>query len=408
MVFELVFILLLVCVSALFSGSETAFTASSYPHMHHLAKKKNRRALLLIHLYKKKENLIGALLLGNNAVNTFASALMTSIMLSLFGNSGILYATLCMTAMLLIFAEILPKTYAIMEPDRSALRLAPIMYVITLVCSPITNAIQKFVFLVLRPLKISTEKTIQTDAILRGAIDLHHSEVAEERAMLQSILDLNTVAVNEVMTHRKNLVTLDVETPLAQLLNIIQSTPFSRLPVWEGEIDNIVGILHIKTFFRHQASPLREILNKPWFIPETTLLSEQLQAFRKRHEHFAAVIDEYGSLQGIVTLEDILEEIVGNIFDEDDLNITADVREEPGGSFLIQGSVTIRELNRQYNWGLPDDKATTVPGLLIHEVRYIPRVGQVLSYHGFQFEILGKQKNQITSLRLTPLESKEE
>ena len=406
MVFGLV--VFLVCLSALFSGSETAFTASSYPHMHHMAKKGNRRALLLKELYQKKENLIGALLLGNNAVNTLASALMTGLMISFFGSAGVLYATVFMTVLLLIFAEILPKTYALNHADRSALRLAPLMYLMTLVFSPITNAIQRLVLFLLKRLNITASKTqTHSETILRGAIDLHQGDTAEERAMLQSILDLNKVTVHEVMTHRKHMEMIDINISNEHLLNIIQSTPFSRLPVWEGESDNIIGILHIKSFLRHLSEfvsleSVRDILAKPWFIPETTLLSDQLQAFRKRHEHFAVVIDEYGSLMGIVTLEDILEEIVGNIFDEEDINLTTDIREEPGGTFIIQGSVTIRELNRQYNWGFPDDKATTLPGLLIHESRDIPRVGQVLSYNGFQFEILGKQKNQITSLRLIP------
>jgi Mg2+/Co2+ transporter CorB len=245
---------------------------------------------------------------------------------------------------------------------------------------------------------------------LRGAIDLHTGEkgsVKQERAMLRSILDLTEVEVGEIMTHRKNVAMIDADEPVEKVVTQVSASPYTRLPLWRGELDNIVGVIHAKALLRAVRggeSKLDDIdvvklAVRPWFVPESTSLLDQLQAFRKRREHFALVVDEYGTLMGIVTLEDILEEIVGDIADEHDIPVPGVVR-QPDGSYVVQGTVTIRDLNRRFEWGLPDEEAATVAGLILHEARRIPDVGQAFIFHGLRFEILRRHRHQITAIRI--------
>lgn len=416
-------ILLLVAVSAFFSGSETALTAASRARMHQLEQEGNRRARMVNRLRERKERLIGALLLGNNAVNILASALATSLMIQIFGDSGIALATLGMTLLVLVFGEILPKTYALNFPDRSALGIVPVIRWIVVIFAPITLTIQAAVGWLLKRIgvDIHTGGLGSSEDELRGAIELHRGEeteeeeTREERAMLRSILELNDVVVSEIMTHRRNVVLVDADAPPARVLDEILNSRYTRLPIWKGEIDNVVGVLHAKALLREVRAKgndvdtidIMEIASKPWFIPDTTTLFDQLQAFRQRREHFALVVDEYGSLMGVVTLEDILEEIVGDIADEEDVAV-AGVRAEPGGTYVVDGWVTIRDLNREFEWRLPDENASTIAGLVLHEARRIPDVGQTFTFYDFRFDILGRQRHQITSLRLTPPQKRAE
>lgn len=408
-------ILVLLVFSAFFSGSETSLTAASKLRMHNLAQHGNRRAVLVNRLFDRKERLIGAILFGNNLVNIMASALATSLLIGYFGEAGVAYATLAMTLLILIFAEVLPKTYAIHNADRLALAVAPIMRPLVVVLGPITLTIQAIVRGTLRLFGVKGAMALDPDlseAELRGAIDLHageSEEVRHEREMLRSILDLADVVVEEIMTHRRNVVTIDADQPPERIVKEVLDSPYTRLPLWHGKKDNIVGVLHAKALLRAvqaeggdlEKLDIDAIANEPWFIPETTDLLSQLQAFRSRHEHFAIVVDEYGELLGIVTLEDILEEIVGEIADEHDVEVEG-VSQFKDGVCVVDGSVTIRDLNRMFEWRLPDEEAATVAGLVLHEARRIPDIGQVFVFHGFRFEILGRQRNQITSIKVMP------
>ncbi len=409
-------ILVLLLLSAFFSGSETSLTAASKPRMLTLEQQGDHRARLVNRLFATKERLIGAILLGNNLVNIMASALATSVLIGWFGEAGVAYATLGMTLLVLIFAEVLPKTYAIHNADRMALAVAPVMRPIVFVLGPATLAVQTVVSGVLRLFGLRYRTGLSPDDIeeeLRGVIDLRAGEGEEERherLMLRSILDLADVAVEEIMIHRRNVVMIDAGLPPAQILKEVLDSPYTRLPLWRDSKDNIVGVLHAKALLRAvQAAggevddlDIAAIAVKPWFIPESTDLLSQLEAFRRRHEHFAIVVDEYGELLGIVTLEDILEEIVGEIADEHDVEVEG-VSQLADGSCVIEGAVTIRDLNRMFEWKLPDDEAATLAGLVLYEARRIPEVGQVFVFHGFRFEILGRQRNQITSIKVTPL-----
>ncbi len=407
-----IFVLLL--LSAFFSGSETALTAVSRPHMHHLLKTGDKRAGIIAKLHARMERLIGTILLVNNLVNILASALATSLLIGVFGDTGVAYATLVMTLLVLIFAEVLPKTYAINNADRTALSVAPVVRLLVLVLSPLSDAVQVVVRATLRLFSVSTESNLGaiSDDELRGAIDIHAetgSTDDQERAMLRSILDLDHVEVGEIMVHRKDIFTVDAGLSPAAILEQVITSPYTRIPMWRKKPDNIIGILHAKTLLSavKLQAPAMEKLDipglaaKPWFIPESTTLLQQLHAFRKKREHFALVVDEYGVLMGIVTLEDILEEIVGDISDEFDITVPG-VRLQADDTFIIKGDVTIRDLNRQFDWSLPDDQAATLAGLVLHESRRIPDVGQVFNFYDFRFEILRRKRNQITSLRLSP------
>ncbi len=402
----------LLVASAFFSASETALTAASRTRLHHLKRKGNRRARLVSRLIERKERLIGAILLGNNAVNIFASALATSVAIGFAGEAGVAYATLAMTVLVLVFAEVLPKTYALRNADRFALAVAPVMRIVVVVLSPITAAVQAVVGVMLRFVGADLESGRRENSAheeLRGAIDLHTREgamVKHERDMLGSILDLADVGVGEIMVHRKNMILIDADETPTRIVDRVLASPFTRYPLWRGETDNIIGVLHAKDVLRavhtHKGElDVTAMTLEPWFIPETTTLRQQLQEFRRRRAHFALVVDEYGALMGMVTLEDILEEIVGDITDEHDVAFSG-VKENQDGSFTVSGTVTMRDLNREFEWDLPDDEASTIAGLIIHEAQHIPEVGQTLVYYGFKFEVLARQRNQITSLRLTP------
>ncbi|MCG8691442.1 MAG: HlyC/CorC family transporter [Minwuiales bacterium] len=420
MLFSLLAIFVLLLLSAVFSGSETALTAASRARMHLLEQEGDRRAAIVNRLSQSKARLIGGILLGNNLVNILASALATSVLISVLGDAGVAVATLIMTLLVLIFAEVLPKTYALHNPDRMALAVAPVIRPVISVFSPITSTIQAIVRGTLHMVGVDIHAAQNVDATgeIRGAIQLHTQEgamVKADRDMLDSILELDEVQVAEVMIHRSNMALIDAGEPPEAVVAQVLDSPYTRIPIWKGEPENIIGILHSKDLLRAlsaaQGAPenidIAAIAATPWFVPETTTLREQLNAFRERHAHFALVVDEYGALMGLVTLEDILEEIVGEISDEHDVTVTG-VEAQADGTFIVDGAVTIRDLNRQFDWDLPDEEATTVAGLVIHEARVIPEVSQVFSFHGYKFEILGRRKNRISALRITAPQVTEE
>ena len=412
-------ILVLLILSAFFSGSETALTAASRPLMHQLEKGGNHKAALVNKLYDKRERLIGSILLGNNLVNILASALATSLLMTLFGEAGVAIATVAMTLLVLIFAEILPKTYAIRHANRASLQVVSIINAVVFVLTPFVITINFIVGLILRVFRSSSADGHSNDSAtqeLRGAIELHttqaEGEEKESGVMLRSVLDLGDVQVGEIMTHRKGVLAINADDAVESIIAQVLESPYSRLPMWREDPDNIVGVVHAKALLRavndhpgggealHDLDIL-SIAADPWFVPEYTLLLDQLQAFRARREHFAMVVDEYGSLLGIVTLEDVLEEIVGDISDETDVPVPG-VHPHPDGSLVVQGDVTIRDLNRQFDWDLPDEEAATIAGLVLHESRRIPDVGQTFSFFGFRFEILRRYHHQIKTIRITP------
>ncbi|MCP1336158.1 HlyC/CorC family transporter [Futiania mangrovi] len=411
-------IVALLVLSGFFSGSETALTAVSRARMHALEKQGDHAARRVLHLTEDKERLIGAILLGNNLVNILASALATSLFLKLFGDAGVAYATLVMTALVVIFAEVLPKTFAIAFPNKVARVVATPIMVIVALFTPVSAAVQAIVSRVLGLFNVRTEEEhIPVHEEIKGTIDYHHAEgavVKDERDRFGGLLNLRTLEVSEVMVHRKSMVMLNADLPPDQLVRKIVRSPFTRIPVWRDNPENIIGVIHAKDVLRALSSgevtmetlDISRIARQPWFVPDTTSLAEQLDAFLNRRQHFALVVDEYGALQGLITLEDILEEIVGEITDEHDVEV-AGVEQQPDGSFIVDGTVAIRDLNRSLDWSLPDDEATTAAGLVIHEARAIPEKGQTFTFYGYRFQVLERQRNQITLLRITPLRNRD-
>lgn len=411
-------IIVLLAMSAFFSGSETALTASSRARMYALAKSGDKRASTVEALTSDKERLLGGLLLGNNLVNILASSLATSVLITVFGDSGVVYATLGMTLAVVVFAEVLPKTWAINHPDGFALAVAPIVRPIIAVFAPVTFAVQAVVSMVLRAIGVSADKSstgVSGVEEIRGTVDLLHREgevIKGDRDMLGGILDLKELEVSDVMVHRTRMLAIDADLPTEDLIKAVLDSPFTRLPLYRGEPDEIVGVIHAKDVLRAlfrtrddlSAMEIDKLITKPWFVPDTTPLQDQLNAFLKAKTHFALVVDEYGEVEGLITLEDILEEIVGDISDEYDVALKGITR-QTDGSYLIDGDVPIRDVNRALNWSLPDEEATTIAGLVIHEARTIPDVGQQFTFHGFRFEVKRKQRNRVTRLSVIPLAS---
>jgi Mg2+/Co2+ transporter CorB len=400
--------------SFFFSGSETSLTASSRARMTALESAGDLRAALVNQLMQKREQLIGAILLGNNLVNIAASAIAASLFLKWFGEVGLFYATIAMTALVVVFSEVLPKTIAINHPDRVALLIAHPIRLIVALFGPVTIAVEAFVrwFLRLFGLRLdSTDNVLTGHEELRGAVDLLHREgsvVKSDRDMFGGLLDLQELEVSDVMVHRTSMVAVNADDAPEQIVAQVLDAPYTRIPLWRGTPQNIVGILHVKNLLRALAKvegdvskiDIGSLALQPWFVPESRPLPSQLRAFLRRKTHFALVV------MGLVTLEDIIEEIVGDITDEHDISVTG-VLPQTDGSVSVDGGVPIRDLNRAMDWDLPDEEATTVAGLVIHEARAIPDVGQTFTFHGYRFQVLRKNRNRITTLRVTPLVRKE-
>jgi len=414
--FGIIFVLL--CLSGFFSGSETALTAASRARLNGMAKEGNKRAAMVNKIRERKDRMIGALLLGNNLVNILASALATSALIKLVGEAGVVYATLIMTILVLIFAEVLPKTYAITHSDKMSMAIAPIIRFVVWLFYPISAMVNQIVRVTLKLFGADMDQIKDGEhmEVLRGVIELHEGEddvTLSQRAMLRSILDLFDVDLEEIMTHRKNVLMLNAADSIEKIIEDALESPYTRMPVYHDDNDNIIGVLHAKALMRElkrrerdgedlQSLSIEELVTEPWFVPEATTLYDQLQAFKSRREHFAVVVDEYGALMGIVTLEDILEEIVGEIDDEHDETVIG-VRKQSDGSYMVDGDVTIRDLNREFDWDLPDDEDySTMAGLIIHEAQTVPEAGQSFSFFGFRFDIVKRQRNQITQVRVSP------
>lgn len=418
-------ILALLVLSAFFSGSETALTASSRGKLHSLADRGSRGASLALRLTERSDRLIGAVLLGNNLVNILAAALATSLCTRLFGDGGVALATLIMTFLVLIFAEIMPKTYALANSERAAQWLSLPLSVFVWTFGPVVSAIQGLVGTVFRirssrQANGTQEQDVQDE--IAGTIVLGHVEgnvQKDDRDRLLGALDLKDRVVEEIMLHRSNIEMIDANADPGSIVGQCIRSPHTRLPVFDQDPENIVGLVHAKDLLqaldsltvtegdkkksRFSEFNVMDVAMKPYFVPETTTLNDQMREFLRTHTHFALVVDEYGALRGLITLEDILEEIVGEITDEHDVAIAPEAEHDTEGNFIVDGTASIRDLNRTHEWSLPDEEAVTIAGLVIHEAQMIPIPGQVFSFHGFRFEILAREQNRITRLKLRPL-----
>jgi len=416
LVSSLLAVTVLLVISAFFSGSETALTAVSRGRMHQMEKDGSRAAGCVNRLVENRERLIGALLLGNTFINILASSLMTAALEAELGRQAVAITTALMTVVILVFAEVMPKTLAIARTDDFALFVARPLRVVVGILAPVVGAVQWLVWRMLSTFGVEAgEEPGEEEAHeeIRGSLELHHREgnvEREHRDMIGGILDLSELKVGDVMLHRTNMETQDIDMPRRELLNAVIASHHTRVPLWQREPENIVGVLSIKHLAQAllaQKGNIEEIdiaalASPPWFVPDTTSLEEQLTSFREHKSHFALVVDEYGALQGLVTLEDIMEEIFGDIPDEHAVETRPDVRRRPDGSYLVDGTVPVRDLNRELDWNLPEEDATTIAGLVIAQSGTIPEAGQRFAFFGYTFEILRRQRNQITAIRIVP------
>ncbi len=418
LLFSLLAIAILLLFAAFFSAAETGLTAVARARIFQLASENNRRAKLVQKLREEKESLISAVLLGSNMVMTMASAVATSVAISLWGETGVIYATGIMTILIFVFAEVLPKSYALQRSERVALAVAPSINLAVIILTPLNGGIKWVVKQFFRMLNIDLNAEVAGDSVheaLKGAIEMHHQEgqmKRQDRDMLGGILELEEMTVEDAMIHRTQMIALDMELPPAEILHQVVASPHSRLPLYRGDVQQVIGVLHVKDLLRLidqkgraaiTAKDLLRISSKPWFVPSTTSLKDQLHAFRSRRQHFAMVVDEYGALLGIVTLEDVIEEIVGEIDDEYDTIDLSNIVQCEDGIWLVDGDVGIRDLNRYLNWDLSDDEANTIAGLILHEARDIPHAGAEFIIQGVRFTVEARTASQITRVRIEQL-----
>jgi Mg2+/Co2+ transporter CorB len=418
-----VFVLLL--LSAFFSGAQTALTAASRSKLKSAADKGSRNAFAALKATEDPERMIGALLLATHMANTVAVALVTAWTVQHYDQASIAMASLVIIVLILVFGEGLPKTLAIIYPEKIATFVAPVVLVIIFVLSPIVRLARRFVQIFLRLFGVKADPNSKILALreeIVGAIAMGHFEGAvekEDRDRLLGALDLGHRTVDEIMRHRRQIEMIDADNSPDKILTQVLASAHTRLPIFRDNEENIIGVIHAKDLLREVDGLLRgqdasamglqdldivKIAMKPYFIPETTALDEQMREFLKRRTHFALVVDEYGALQGLITLEDILEEIVGEISDEfDPVAREKAIKPAEDGSFSVDGAMTIRDLNRAADWRLPDEEANTIAGLVIHEAQMIPNEGQVFSFHNFRFEVVERRENRVTRLKIRPL-----
>jgi len=407
----LLFIIFLIILSGIMSGSETALTAVSKPRIISKANQGSKRAVFVKNLINSKENTISSLLLSNNLVNILASSLATVFLYDLFGVPGILYATILMTILIVIFAEVLPKIYSINRPNRTALFIAPTIYYLNKVLYPLVYLINLVSKIFLKNIIIKSKNTLdeESEEELKGMIDLYQTsnpDSEHEKEMLQGILTLNDTTVEEVFTHRKNIYSINIESNNQTLIAKINASNYTRIPFWENNPENIIGVLDtrfLKIDMTIKDAVKNEIFNflkKPWFVPETTNLLDQLVSFKKKKEHLSFVVDEYGELLGLITLEDIIEEIVGEIVDELDAPLD-EFSINNNGNITTNGSKNIKDLYKKFDLNLPESDATTIGGYVMDLAKKIPFYGEAVKDEFFTYKVLSHSRKQILKLEIS-------
>lgn len=407
----------MIVLAGFVSGSETAITGASKAHLYHLAKKGDVKAKKVIALQEKMTTTIGTILVVNQMVVYFIPIITTLFAVKYLTVAETTIMQAITAILLVIYAEIFPKMLAIQFTSKYALFIAPFVSGVVVILNPIISILEYCAKLTLRiiGIKIGSGNFVnKSDEELRGAIEMHSSggdeEELQKKGMLKSILDLEDISVNHIMVHRKNLRTIDASLPIEKIAEELMNCQFSRIPLWKDNPENIIGILKTKTFFRAMQInkgkfdniKISNLMSVPWFIPETTHLLDQLNNFQKKREHFAVVVDEYGDLMGCITLEDILEEIVGDIGDEYD-TVATGMKMQPDGCVVIEGSTPIRDINRQFDWHIPEEETATIAGYIMHELRKIPDIGQVYVLSDYKVEILRRQRNQIGLVKISPV-----
>jgi Mg2+/Co2+ transporter CorB len=409
---SIIIIFFLLIISGLLSGSETSITSVSKSKIHKLSNRGDARAKKVLKLIDKKNDLVSSILIGNNIINILASVLATALLIKYYGDKGILYSTIVMSALIVIFSEVFPKNYALLKPDRFVLAMSGPLTIFSKLLLPFIIFLRFINFIIFKLIRVDTTNKITSKSAredIRNIINMHEDEgrlLKDESDMLNAILDLKEITVEKIMTHRKNIYSINIEETNTFFTKIAQSS-FSRIPVWKNSPNNILGLIHAKNVLSNlddtgtlNINKIKENLIKPWFIPETTKAKDQLNEFIKRKEKLAFIVDEYGELMGLISMEDIIEEIVGNIFDEKDFS-TIGIRRLENNIFRIRGDVNIRDINRELDINIPEGTSSTIAGYIIDQTESFPDVGQAFAYDGIMYEIINKNKNQITQIKLT-------
>jgi Mg2+/Co2+ transporter CorB len=400
----------LLFLSAFFSGSETALVSLNRYQLRHKARQGHRGARLAEALLQRPDRLIGLILLGNNLVNFSAASLVAIIAFEMGGEPAVALGTLLLTLVVLIFSEAAPKTLAAMHPERLAFPAALIYYPLLKITYPIvwlTNVASNGVLFLLGVRRGDAELQPLTREELRTVVHEAGGRISSRyQQMLLSILDLEKVTVDDVMVPHNEIIGIDLEDEIEEIEAIISKSEHTRLPVYEDNIDNIIGLLHLRRLANlapqaFDKTSLRQLLDEPYFVPEGTPLSKQLIQFQRRRERVALVVDEYGDIQGIVTLVDIIEEIVGE-FTTDPADQIEDVVREGPDSFLVSGTANIRELNRAQGWELPTDGPKTLNGLILELLETIPEPTTCLKVSGYPLEIVASDDNRVRTVRIGP------
>ncbi|MCC8369385.1 HlyC/CorC family transporter [Rickettsia endosymbiont of Polydrusus tereticollis] len=413
-----IIIIIMMGISALLAATETAITASSPGKIQKLKIEGNKRATLVLEVLKKKEKVIGTLLIGNSLINTVCTTIATSLFISFLGHSGTIVASAVMAFIIIVFGEVVPKAIAVAKAEQLALFMAPTIIVFLKILKPINATLDYIIKIFCFIFRINLKSQISGTEEVRGVIEHYHQEgnvYKSDRNMLGGILDIRNMVVSEIMTHRSNIIAINIDLPNEVIVkNALALSSNTRVPLWQDNRDNIIGILHLKDLLRAlydnnndaKKINIKELVTPPWFIPENALVVHQLHAFRERNNHFACVVDEYGDLQGIITLEDILEEIVGPITDEHDRH-NNEIIKQSDSEFIINGTTTIRDINRELDWNLPDNNANTIAGLIIHKIARIPSQGEVIEIFNLTIVINRKIANKIESVKITVLPATE-
>lgn len=416
-IIEIISVIILICISALFSLSETAIIGVSRSKIYKLKSEGNKKAINLTKLRDNKEGFIGALLLCNTLVNAAATSIVTGLAIEYFGDNGeaLLIATLVITLLILFYAEILPKTYAVRNAEKVALNTAIFYLFLVWLLKPIISAIQVVVDFTL---EFFTSKSSKMEfsgmEMIKGAVDMHHEEgivVSEDKYMLGGLIDLEKISVDEVMLHRSQIKSISIDKKVEQIMDFVIHSNHSRIPIWKGEPSNIIGVLIQKDLSKLLKAKsgdisnedIKRVLRKPWFIPNLTNLKIQLKAFRENQSHFALVVNEYGELLGLITLEDILEEVVGQIEDEYDDKASPILKRSDDNSAVVLGELSIRDLNREMHWEIDDEDATTIGGLVLHLAKGIPAVGEKFKFDNFLIKVIKRHHNTITKVYIKKL-----
>jgi Mg2+/Co2+ transporter CorB len=410
-ILSVIIIAILIAISALFAATETAITATSPGKIQRLKSEGNTRAGIVLSILKAKENVISTMLIGNSLINTICTTIATGMFIELLGdNVGTIVSSVVMAFLIIVFAEVVPKAIAVIKAEPIIMLTAPTIVLFLKILQPVNSILAIAVKVFCRVFGIELKHSVSGAEEVRGVIEHHHQEgnvYKTYRDMLGGVLDLNDIHVSEIMVHRRDVESINVDLPTDEIVKKMLSSSYSRIPFWEENKDNIIGVLHIKDLTRvlyansHNIEKvnIRELLVQPWFISEDILVGKQLNAFRTRNSHFACVIDEFGAWQGILTLEDILEEIVGQIKDEYDYQVEPIIHKS-ATEVVINGSTTIRDINRELGWGLPDDAANTIAGLIMHEIKRIPNQGEKIEIFNLKISIIKKIGNKIETVKV--------